>query len=380
MSRWWYTKLFLIVALGISAFVVTWPSVSVMTGGKLKCPIWIQNHVPYRINRGLDLRGGLRLVYTVQVDEAIRDKRDRYADELRQKIATNLDLHKGDAPLSQEEQKTVSAKVLVERPEHNRIVFKFTDAADIPKAIGNERGDKLGELVMQELIHLPSSDPKLAVFKIRTDVETAIRERAVGQAKKTVENRVDELGLREVSLTTRDEDIILEVPGEDDKVFGEIEQIVSQTARLEFKILDDDADFFGKLDEAAHPLPEGSSVQTENAPVGLNPQGGAKYAPSHFLRMVKKPEESLADTGKRLKAWAATAGIPDDHQLAWGQATDPNTNKPLPDAIRTYYVYRRADVTGEYITDAMVAAEQNKGPGNEWYVALTFSPAGADKF
>jgi preprotein translocase subunit SecD len=381
MNRWWYTKLFLILSLGISAFVVTWPSLSVMSGGKLKCPIWVETHVPYRINRGLDLRGGLRLVYTVQVDEAIRDKRDRYADELRQKIATNLDLHKGDGPLSQEEQKTVSARVLVERPEHNRILFKFTDQADIAKAIGNDRGDKLGELAMQELIlYRVPGEPNTVGFKIRTEVETAIRDRAVGQAKKTVENRVDELGLREVSLTTRDEDIILEVPGEDEKVFGEIEQIVSQTARLEFKILDDDADFIGKLDETAHPLPEGASVQNESAPVGLNPQGGAKYAPSHFLRMVKKPDETIADCGKRLKAWAATAGIPDDHQLAWGQATDPNTGKPLPDAIRTYYVYRRADVTGEYITDAIATPDQSKGPGNDWYVALSFSPAGADKF
>ena len=31
----------------------------------------------------LDLKGGLRLVYTVDVEEAIKDKRDRYFDEVR---------------------------------------------------------------------------------------------------------------------------------------------------------------------------------------------------------------------------------------------------------------------------------------------------------
>jgi preprotein translocase subunit SecD len=378
MSRWWYTKLVLIIALAAGAFVAVWPSLDAM--GVVKCPAWVKEHVHARVNRGLDLRGGLRLVYTVQVDEAIRDKRDRYADELRQKIAIELGVHTGDSPLSQDEQKKLTDRVTVERPEHNKILFKFTDVADVQKAIGTQ-GEKFGETTKEELILFRPGDPKVIGFKVRTEVESAIRDRAVGQAKKTIENRVDELGLREVSITSRDEDIILEVPGEDDKVFAEIEQIVSQTARLEFKILDDEADYFGKLDETAHPLLEGASVQTETAPVGLQSAGGSvKYAPNHFLRIVKKPDESLADTGKRLKAWVATIGIPDDHQIAWGPASDATTGKPTPDAIRTWYLYRRADVTGEYITDAQVAADSNKGPGQDYYVAITFSPSGADKF
>ena len=40
-------------------------------------------NIPFRLVRGLDLKGGLRLVYTVDVDEAIKDKRDRYYDEMR---------------------------------------------------------------------------------------------------------------------------------------------------------------------------------------------------------------------------------------------------------------------------------------------------------
>ncbi len=43
---------------------------------------------------GLDLRGGLRLVYTVEVEEAIRDKRDRYADEISRLTGATV----GEAP------------------------------------------------------------------------------------------------------------------------------------------------------------------------------------------------------------------------------------------------------------------------------------------
>ncbi|MBI2392906.1 MAG: protein translocase subunit SecD [Deltaproteobacteria bacterium] len=375
MSRWWYTKLILILALGIGAFVSVWPSLESMAG--LKAPPWVKEHVKARINRGLDLRGGLRLVYTVQVDEAIRDKRDRFADELRAKVGTALGIHKGDAPLTNDEQKAISEKLTIERIEHNKLLLRFKDVADVPKV----NDDLLGPMKEELLLYRPG-DPAVVGFKVRTEVENAIRERAVGQAKKTVENRVDELGLREAAITTRDEDIIIEVPGEDEKTFEEIKAIVSQTARLEFKIVDDEADFFGKVNEYEHPLPEGATMQNELAPAGVSASGSVKQTPSHFVRLVKKPEESQQDALKRFKTWIATLGVPDDHQVAFGEFEDIDavTGKRKPVGWRTYYLFRRADVTGEYITDAQVASDTNKGPQVEYYVAITFSPTGADRF
>jgi preprotein translocase subunit SecD len=376
MSRWWYTKVLFVLFLGIGAFASVWPSLESMIG--LKAPPWVKEHVKARINRGLDLRGGLRLVYTVQVDEAIRDKRDRFADELRTKVATALGIHKTEAPLTADEQKQLAEKLSVDRIEHNKFLLKFKDAGDVAKV----NDDLIGPM-KEELILYRPGDPLVVGFKVRTEVENAIRERAVGQAKKTVENRVDELGLREAAITTRDEDIIIEVPGEDEKTFEEIKQIVSQTARLEFKIVDDEADFFGKLaGDFAPSLPDGASLQNELAPAGLTPSGSVKQVPSHFVRLVKKPEESQQDALKRFKTWVATLNVPDDHQVAYGEFEDidPTTGKRVPVGWRTYYLFRRADVTGEYITDAQVASDNNKGPQVEYYVAITFSPTGADRF
>ena len=67
-----------------------------------------------------------------------------------------------------------------------------------------------------------------------------IRDKAVTQAKETVHRRIDSLGLKEANLTVRDEDIIIEMPGNDDKAFSEIKNIISETARLEFKMVDDE--------------------------------------------------------------------------------------------------------------------------------------------
>jgi preprotein translocase subunit SecD len=291
-----------------------------------------------------------------------------------------MDLHKNaDAPLTSDEQKKLGERVTVERPEHNRIVFKFANAADA-KYLEDQ---KFREAVQEEVGGpYNTGDPKERYFKILATTENAIREKAVGQAKKTVENRVDELGLREASITTRDEDIIIEVPGEDENTFREIEQIVSQTARLEFKMVDDEADWFGKLDISKYPLPEGASMQNETAPAG--PLAGSDYkrVPSHFVRMLTKTGENKADALKRLKAWAATLPVPDDHQIGYGEWEDydPQTGKRVPGGWRTYYLFRRADVTGEYITDAQVQVDSQKGPTQEYYVAITFSPRGADLF
>jgi preprotein translocase subunit SecD len=372
MSRWWYTKLILILLLGLGAFVVVWPSLETMVG--LKCPPWVKDHVHARINRGLDLRGGLRLVYTVQVDEAIADKRNRFADEMRGRLATALGIGKPDVQLTSDEQKALTDRVVIERPEHNRIVLKFKNAEDVKKV-----DDAFYEPVKSELLLL-RPDATTVVFKVRTDIETSIRERAVGQAKKTVENRVDELGLREAAITTRDEDIIIEVPGEDEKTFKEIEEIVAQTARLEFKILDDEGDFFGKLDVTKFPLPTGASMQNELAPAGLTPSGSVKQVPSHYVRIVQQPNETILYTKKRLRDYVATLPLPDDRQVAFGHDSDPASHKPLNDTWRTYTMERRADVTGEFITDAQVALDQNKGPSQEYYVAITFSPTGSDRF
>ena len=383
MSRWWYTKLTMILLLGLAAFVTVWPSLESMVG--LKCPGWVKDHVHARINRGLDLRGGLRLVYAVQVDEAIADKRNHYADDIRQRLSIALGLHQGETPLNGDEQKKLAEHVTVERPENNKIFLKFNNQGDASKVDEGAFIDAFSqELIGPTKIEGGSCPGAVTcrLFKVRGEVENGIRERAVGQAKKTVENRVDELGLKEPSITTRDEDIIIEIPGEDEKAFKEIEDIVAQTARLEFKILDDEADFFGKVDLNAHPPPAGiskDSMLNELAPVGLTASGGTKQAATHYVRMVQQKDESTAQALKRFKEWVATLGVPDDHQVSYGHDLDPTTHQPMNDTWRTYYMQRRADVTGEYITDAQVSVDNNK-PGREYYVAITFSPSGADKF
>ena len=99
----WRVKAGLTVAIGLGAFLCVWPTLEGLSSGKIKCPQYIKDRVEFRLVAGLDLRGGLRLVYTVDVEEAIKDKRDRYFDDIRAELATAYGLRTGDKAATREE-------------------------------------------------------------------------------------------------------------------------------------------------------------------------------------------------------------------------------------------------------------------------------------
>src|SRR5262249_38096806 len=151
-----------------------WPTIENTTGGKVKCPQYVKDRITFGIVPGLDLRGGMRLVYTVEVDEAIRDKRDHFADEMRQQLATAFQFHSGDALMTREEAAKLESKVHISTPESALVRVKFKDQADIAKVIDDRFNQKFGA----ELSHMLGPAPDEVTFKIRGEVESQIRERA----------------------------------------------------------------------------------------------------------------------------------------------------------------------------------------------------------
>ena len=78
MDRGWYVRFTIMVVLVIAAWFAVWPNLDHW----IPAPAWVKRTFPGRINPGLDMQGGLRLMYEVEVDEAIRDKRDSLAEQL----------------------------------------------------------------------------------------------------------------------------------------------------------------------------------------------------------------------------------------------------------------------------------------------------------
>ena len=370
MDGAWRTKVGFVTAVFLGSLVALWPTFEGMSDGKIKCPTYVKDRITFGVVKGLDLQGGLRLVYTVEVEEAIRDKRDKFADEMRHELAVAFNFHTGEGLLKREELTKLEEKVHVSAPEAAVVKIKFKDPADV-KVVDDRFKKKFGGELSQV-----AGGPGEVIFKIRQEVETQIRDKAVTQAKETVNRRIDELGLKETSVATRDEDIIIEVPGKDNSEFERVKEIVRKTARLEFKMLDDDADFFGKIPDTEVPVSEGIEIRFENAPAGPG-----KTVKNNFARIEKRQDETMNQALERLKKWTATLNVPDDHIIGYEKIEDPDeeTGRFVEKGWRTFYLFNRAEVTGEYITDAARAVNTQSGMP-EVYVSITFSPAGADRF
>jgi preprotein translocase subunit SecD len=372
----WRAKTGLTVVIGLGAFICAWPTLNFMSKGKIPCPAYVKEKVSFRLLRGLDLQGGLRLVYTVDVEEAIKDKRDRYFEEMRNELTKVYGIHTGNERVNNEELNKLNALVTVDKPTTDAatLILKFKKPEDTAKIEG-----AFVKRFNAEMSRMAGTNPGEVIFKVRAEVETNIRERAVDQAKDTIGRRVDELGLREASVTVRGEDIIVEVPGEDDKNFQEIREIIRKTARLEFKLADDSTDFMGKIEKEAtkETLPKGLSFLVQKQPFGKGKTMDVTEA-----RIVRGPQETLLQTRERFEAWIKTLPVPTDHEVGVGILMERDEQGNFEDiGWRSFYLFSKTELTGDQIRDAQTRPDDRRaGGGSGWLVALDFTQTGAARF
>lgn len=358
MDRGFYLRLSVVLALLVGSVLIIWPSFDAF----LPAPAWLKERVEGRIAPGLDIQGGLRLTYEVEVDEAIRDRRDRLADDLLDRLGIEFGIFKAEDMPTRDQLDQVRSRVKVDKVGERQIRATFKKPEDAKK-LTLEQIRKFGDL--KEI----SRSPTVIEMGIREDMVDELRETAVGQARETIADRIDKLGVRETSVTARGTDIAVEIPGADEASFARIREIISRTARLEFKIVDDDADFIGTLSN----LPAGIEKQTEGVSAGVeNPQTVVSF-------LIARGE----DARKNLQTYVDTVTPPEGREirLARFDEIEDDSNGPNakrgPDSWRTYVLNSRADVSGEDVKEAFTAFDQEN---NRPYVALNFTQKGAEKF
>ena len=172
-----------------------------------------------RINLGLDLRGGIHLVLQVNIKDAqevevsqIRERieTDLSADEIRfQETRLSEDLEIEILGVSQDQQDALEDYLRDYSASWNyRVLF------------GSDRIDY--------------------VLSMAAAAERALAELTVRQAKETIQNRVDQYGVAEPSITVYGsgdikDQIIVELPGVDDP--NRVISLLKSTARLELKLV-----------------------------------------------------------------------------------------------------------------------------------------------
>src|SRR5689334_19854748 len=134
-----------------------------MSGGKLPCPAYIKEHVSFRLVAGLDLRGGMRLVYTVDVEEAVKDKRDHYYEDTRTELTRVFGLHQGEERPTEEMYAKLRDKVELEAPRRpaELLRMKLKPGADTSKI-----DERFLERFRAELSYTRSQDGRDYEFRI----------------------------------------------------------------------------------------------------------------------------------------------------------------------------------------------------------------------
>lgn len=355
MDKGWYLRLSVVVLLAACSLLVVWPSVDAW----YPAPAWLKEGISSRIAPGLDIKGGLRLTYEVEVDEAISDRRDRLAEDILDRLGVEFGLFKSEERPTSEQLDQVRDKVKVETVGERQIRAIFKNAGDAPK-LSLEVIRKFGDLKEE------SRDGNTVVMGIRPELVDQLRETAVGQARETIADRIDKLGVRETSVTTRGTDIAIEIPGADEASFARIRDIISRTARLEFKVADDENDFIDSLSD----LPAGIERQSEVVSAGMqNPQKVVTF----LLAKGDGARQTLQDFVN-----ANRSKIPEGRELLLGEYGDfEDGASKRGQTWRTYLLHARADVSGEDVKEAFTAFDQDN---NAPYVALNFTQKGADKF
>lgn len=346
MSKWWYFKLGIVIFLVIFPLLCLWSAFDKDS--------WVHKWLKTSIFLGLDLQGGIRLVYEVEISQAIRDRRNNLAKTLQQNIEEQLGIEGVEALPSLE--------------NDTDFIIRFPSEGDAEKCDKKFLRDWYS-------IREKGRYKKDIIFTLSDESIDNIKETAVEQAAQVIRNRVDELGLVNASVSVSGVDIIIEIPGRPGTAMVDrIKRIIKRTARLEFKIVDDEEkEIYNKL----------SPLVFKDKHIKLMEEGHSYYLLASDIKEENKVVSGKELLEKFLKE-AEKQGIkPKPNRIFLiGEVTSGKSSsrvsKEAQRVWRTYYLVDEAKVTGEHIQEATVAYDSREG--NMPFVSLNFNEEGKKLF
>lgn len=167
-----------------------------------------------KINLGLDLQGGMHLVYRVQTEKAVESNTQRLLQELIDEAAAKSIVLSDARMVSGTE-----FSVLLANP------------ADMDKF--------LGLAANKGILETRSKRDATVTFGIAAKDAEGIKTRSVSQALETLRNRIDQFGVAEPVIVQQGEDeILIQLPGVKDP--KRALELIGKTALLEFKMVDEE--------------------------------------------------------------------------------------------------------------------------------------------
>jgi preprotein translocase subunit SecD len=339
--------------------------------GEGKAPSWF----PFqkRLSFGLDLQGGLELRYTVDYKKAISDNLLRTRESVIESLTVALAIKEGKEPeaLTDDEKKAFAARFTVERTDFDTLLLTFTNEADLevvtPELVDEQRGDLRRQVPSGGQIALKMDERRVS----------QIRDEVVNQTLDVIRKRVEAFGLVEPDVRKNgDTDIDIQMPGVRGAQVDQVRERIGQTARLAFRIVDRSPtalSFFKDNEPALAAFKEKFPEKGALLKMDRDASTGQWYVRAD-AGLTRGKGDSLAKNA--LFSFLKTVKIGDDHTVGYEMVETREDNLIKERFCRTFYLWSRADVTGEHLTRAMVLFETQGEP----YVSLEFDAIGAKQF
>jgi len=193
-------------------------------------PDWWQKNMPNKgIILGLDLQGGLHLVFEVEGDKAVEIAAERIASTLNGVF----------------ERKKINASA-----KNDGLFVTVTPAGmDVRKAVEDT----------YPALSLVESSSMLR-YTLAKKEQQNIKDTATDQVLEIIRNRIDQFGVSEPTIIRQDEnEIVVQLPGVKDP--KRAVEIIGKTAQLEFKLVDDEAPVAASLPASILPGEEAQLME-----------------------------------------------------------------------------------------------------------------------
>jgi preprotein translocase subunit SecD len=184
-----------------------------------RLPEWVRNLGLNPMSLGLDLRGGVYVLLEVDMGTAVANRMQGYEQDLDLRLREERIRHRVDL-------------------NNNIITIRLTSPEDL------EAARTIVASADPELLVADGTDGKSLTLRM---TEQQIKDRqdfAIEQNMTTLRNRVDQLGVAEPLVQRQGVDrIVVQLPGVQDP--NELESILTATATLEFRLVDQSGDLPG---------------------------------------------------------------------------------------------------------------------------------------
>ena len=175
-----------------------------------------QNWFTKPISLGLDISGGVHLVYKVKAEEAVKSRLQSSLALIRSELRT----------------KRIAVVRSAVSPDTTLQISLLTEAS--LEAAKNTVIEKVPDLTLLRQ-EMDGPQPRL-VFGIPPLLAKKIEHEAIEQAIETLRSRVDQFGVAEPLIQKSGEDrIILQMPGVSD--IAAVKKVVGNVAKLEFRLV-----------------------------------------------------------------------------------------------------------------------------------------------